>query len=147
MERYKVVKKISQCLMFSEPILDVSSSYLPLMEMPSNLYRDSSCVKKDTLGCMGNGMCGWVRRCTERIERWGPRTVVLPKVMFGLINIQYVVYLSGETRMSITLGTTGVKRMWKSNKDIAHDVNSRLCVECGRDSLRNWGLTRSFIAF
>lgn len=103
--------------------------------------------KKDTLGCLGNGMCGWVRRWTERRERWGPRTVVLPKVLFGLINIQYVVYLSGETRMSITLGMTGGKRMWKSNKHLTHDVNSQLCVECGHTSLRNWGLTRSFIAF
>lgn len=50
-------------------------------------------------------MRGWVRgRGGGGVERWGVCTVVSPKVMVGLINIQHVVISSGETGISIMLG-------------------------------------------
>lgn len=43
------------------------------------------------------------------VARWGVCTVVLPKVMVGLINIQYVVILSRKTGISIMLGLNAGK--------------------------------------
>lgn len=57
------------------------------------------------MGC-GGGYVGGLG-----VERWGVCGVVLPKVMVGLINIQYVVILSGETEISIVLGIIGGKVM------------------------------------
>lgn len=50
-------------------------------------------MKKATFDCIGNGMCGWVRRWRLEVERWGACIVVLPKVTVGLSNLDLCAYL------------------------------------------------------
>lgn len=68
-------------------------------------------MKKATFGCIENGMCGWVRRRVGCREMGGVYTVVLPKVMVGLINIRYRVILSRETGINTMLGVNAGKGM------------------------------------
>lgn len=49
------------------------------------------------MGCVGGCVGGL------GVERWGVCTVVLPKVMAGLISMQYEVILSRETGFSTVL--------------------------------------------
>lgn len=85
---------------------------LPLWKCPQ-FFKESFPGWKKTLlaalkmGCVGVCVGGL------GVARWGVCTVVLPKVMVGLINIRYVVILSRETGISIMLGLNAGKGTWK----------------------------------